>query len=122
MLLLTNVVLNIIWNLINSENKLYGSTVKLSLCNNSTTLRENIRYFMYKCKIYDYEWYESVNVIFQKMIVIIILFCFDEDAQSDAVANVKLCESRDSCDDLMSDRSELHIFIETLCTILNIID
>ena len=100
----------------------YSSTVKLSLCNNSTTLGENIRYFMYKCKIYDYEWYESVNVIFQKMIVIIILSCFDEDAQCDAVAIRKLCESRDSCDDLMFDRSELHIFSETLCTILNIID
>ena len=53
-----------IWNLINGENKLYGSIVKLSLYNNSTTLGENICYFMYKYKIYDYEWYESINVIF----------------------------------------------------------
>ena len=41
--------------------------VKLSLYNNSTTLGENIRYFMYKYKIYDYEWYESINVIFKKI-------------------------------------------------------
>ena len=34
-----------IWNLINDDNKIYVSIVKLSLCNNSTTLGENIRYF-----------------------------------------------------------------------------
>ena len=38
------------------KNKLYDSISKLSLCNNSTTLGESIRYFMYKYKIYDYEW------------------------------------------------------------------
>ena len=53
-----------IWNLINGENKLYGSIVKLSLYNYSTILGENICYFMYKYKIYDYEWYESIKVIF----------------------------------------------------------
>ena len=36
--------------------------------------------------------------------------------QCDAVAIRWLCESRDTCDDLMFHRSELHIFIETLCT------
>ena len=46
-----------IWNLINGKNKSYGSISKLSLCNNSTTLGENIRYFMYKYKIYDHKWY-----------------------------------------------------------------
>ena len=46
-----------ILNLINGENKLPGSIVKLSLYNNSTTLGEKIRYFMYKYKIYDYERY-----------------------------------------------------------------
>ena len=50
-----------IWNLINGENKLYDSISILSLCNNSTTLGENIRYFMYTYKIYDYEWYGSIN-------------------------------------------------------------
>ena len=45
------------------------------------------------------------------------MFRLDEDVQCDAVAIRELCESRDSCDDLMFDRSELHIFIETLCTI-----
>ena len=40
---------------------LYDSSVKLSVYNNSTTLGENIRYFIYKYKIYDYEWNESIN-------------------------------------------------------------
>ena len=102
------------WNLINGENKLYGSIVKLSLYNNSTTLGENIRYFMYKYKIYNYEWYDSINVIFKK-IDRYVLFGLDEDVQCDAIAIRELCESRDSCDDLMFDHSELHIFIETLC-------
>ena len=104
------------WNLINGENKLYDNISKLSLCNNSTTLGENIRYFMYKYKIYDYEWYGSINVIFKK-IDSYVLSRLDEDVRCDAIAIRELCESRDSCDDLMFDRGELHIFIETLCTI-----
>ena len=105
-----------IWNLINGENKLYDSISKLSLCNKSTTLGENIRYFMYTYKIYDYEWYESINVIFKK-IDSYVLSRLDEDVRCDAITIRELYESRDSCDDLMFDRGELHIFIETLCTI-----
>ena len=105
-----------IWNLINGENELYGSMSKLSLCNNSTTLGENIRYFMCKYTISDFEWYESINVIFKK-IDSYVLSRLDEDVRCDAIAIRELCESRDSCDDLMLDRGELHIFIGTLCTI-----
>ena len=100
------------WNLINGENKLYGSIVQFSLCNNSTTLGENIRYFMYKCNIYDYKCMNLLMQIFNK-IGSYVLSCLDEDVQ----LMRELCKSRDSCDDLMFDRSELHIFIVTLCTI-----
>ena len=99
--------------MINGENKFYGSIAKLSLYNNSTTLGKNIRYFMYKYKIYDYEWYESINVIF-KEIDSYVLSRLDEDVRCDAIVIRELCESRD---DLMFDRGELHIFIETICTI-----
>ena len=99
--------------MINGHYKLYCSIVKLSLCN-STILGENIRYFIYKYKIYDHEWYESINVIFKK-IDNYVLSRLDEDVQCDAIR--ELCESRDSCDDLMFDHSELHIFIETLRTL-----
>ena len=46
-----------------------------------------------------------------------VLSRLDEDVQCDAIAIRELCESRDSCYDLMFDRGELHIFIETLCTL-----
>ena len=68
---------------------------------------------MYNYKIYDYEWYESINVIFKK-IDSYVLSRLDEDVQRDAIAIREVCESRDSSDDLMFDRSELHIFIEAL--------
>ena len=50
-----------------------------------TTLGENIRYFMYKYKIYDYEWYGSINVIFKK-IDSYVLSRLDEDVRCDAIA------------------------------------
>ena len=31
------------------------------------TNKNKCRYFMYKYKIYDYKWYESINVIFEKI-------------------------------------------------------
>ena len=71
---------------------------------------------MYKYKIYDYEWYESITVIFKK-INSYVLSRLDEDVQCDAVAIRELCESRDSYDDLMFDRGELQFFLETLYTI-----
>ena len=37
-----------LWNLINSKCKLYNNVVDLSLNNVSTTIAENMRYFMYK--------------------------------------------------------------------------
>ena len=78
--------------MINGRNKLYGSIAKLSICNNSTTLGENIPYFMYKYKIYDYEWYESNNVILEK-INNYVLSRLDEDVQCDVIAIRELCES-----------------------------
>ena len=40
-----------LWNLINSKCKLYNNIVKLSLNNVIIIIGENMRYFMYKCKI-----------------------------------------------------------------------
>ena len=105
-----------IWNLINDESDLYGNISRLSLCNNLTKLGENIRYFMYKYKIYEYKWDESINAIFKKIDSYVLSRLY-KDVQCDAIAIRELCESRDSCEGLMFDRGELHIFIETLCTI-----
>ena len=46
--------------MINSNCKLYNNVVKLSLNNVSTTIGENMRYFMYKYKIREDDWYESI--------------------------------------------------------------
>ena len=49
-----------LWNMINSNCKLYNNVVKLSLDNVFTTIGENMRYFMYKYKIREDDWYESI--------------------------------------------------------------
>ena len=41
----------------NSDTILFDRTVKHSLSMSSTTLGENIRYFMFKYRIYMSEWY-----------------------------------------------------------------
>ena len=45
-----------LWNMINSNCKLYRNIVNLSLNNVSTTIGENLRYFMYKYMIQEYDW------------------------------------------------------------------
>ena len=56
-----------LWNMINSNCKLYRRIVNLSLNNVSTTIGENLRYFMYKYMIQEYDWYESINIIYMKI-------------------------------------------------------
>ena len=56
-----------LWNLINSTCKLYNNIVKVSLFNVSTTLGENMRYFMYKYKIQEHDCYELINSIYKKI-------------------------------------------------------
>ena len=50
------------------------------------------------------------HMIYKKEIDRYVLSRLDEDVQCGAIAIRGLCESGDSCDDLMFDRSELHIF------------
>ena len=42
-----------LWNMINSNCKLYHNIVNLSLNNACTTIGENLRYYMYKYNNYD---------------------------------------------------------------------
>ena len=56
----------------NSDTILFNRTVKHSLSMSSTTLGENIRYFMFKYGIYMSEWYGPmivVHAIIQKHII-----------------------------------------------------
>ena len=55
-----------IWNLLNSNNILFNRTVKHSLSMSSTTLGENIRYFMFKYGIYMCEWYGPISVPYER--------------------------------------------------------
>ena len=57
----------VIWNLMNSDTILFDRTVKYSLSMPSTTLGENIRYFMFKYGIYMSEWYGPLSVLYGKI-------------------------------------------------------
>ena len=84
--------------MINSNCKLYNNVVKLSLNNISTTINDNImRYFMYNCKNINYNWYESINIIYKKIYKYMLSHFKAKE----------LCESRDSCSDLIFCSKEL---------------
>ena len=51
----------------NSDTILFNRTVKHSLSMSSTTLGENIRYFMFKYGIYMSEWYGPLSVLHRKI-------------------------------------------------------
>ena len=103
-----------LWNMINSNCKLYNNVVKLSLNNVSTTIGENMRYSMYKYKIQEYDWYKSINIIYKKMDSYMVSH-FNAKVQFDAAVIIELCDSRDSCSDLIFSRKELEVSIEVLC-------
>ena len=104
-----------IWNLINSEHSLYNNIVKYSLSNYSTTVGENIRYFMYKYNITLSDYYSSISLLYNK-IDLYVNQHYNCDDECTAKAIRELCESRDMCDTQFFDRSELNNMIEMLCT------
>ena len=81
-----------LWNMINSNCNLYRNIVNLSLNNVSTTIGENLRYFMYKYMIQEYDCYESINIIYKK-IDSYMLSHFNAKVQCDAAVIRELCES-----------------------------
>ena len=56
-----------IWNLMSSDTILFDRTVKHSLSMSSTTLCENMPYFMFKYVIYMSEWYGPLSVLHRKI-------------------------------------------------------
>ena len=85
-----------LWNMINSNCKLYHNIVNLSLNNVNTTIGENL----YKYMIQEYDWYESINIIYKKNDSY-MLSHFNAKVQCDAAVIRELCELRDSCSDLL---------------------
>ena len=64
--------------------------------------------------IQEYDWYESINIIHKK-IDSYMLSHFNAKVQCDAAVIRELCESRDSCSNLLFSRKKLEVFIEMLC-------
>ena len=81
-----------LWNMINGNCELYRNIVNILLNNVSTTIEENLRYFMFKYMIQEYDWYESINVIYMK-IDSYMLSDFNAKVQCDAAVIRELCES-----------------------------
>ena len=50
-----------------------------------------MRYFMYKYKIQEYDWYESNNIIYKKIDNYRLSHC-NAEVQCDAVVNRELCD------------------------------
>ena len=62
---------------------------------------------MYKYKIQEYDWYESINIICKKIDIY-----FYAKVQCDAAVIRELCESRDSCSDLLFCLKELEFSLK----------
>ena len=45
--------------------------IKNSLHNRNTTLDENVRYFMHKYNIVFTDWFENINILYNKIDIII---------------------------------------------------
>ena len=94
---------------------MYNSIVKYSLYNTSTVTSEDIRNLMSKYGIYEHEWHQLICTIYNKINKFLVED-FNIDNQSDAVAIREFCESRESCDNQIFDRTELNMFIDMVCT------
>ena len=104
-----------IWNLINSENNVYRQITQYSLYNCTTTIGENIRYFMYKYRINHSDWNGPIIVIFNKIDIYADQHTNIDD-KCTATAVRELCETRDMYDTQFFDRGEMKVIIHNLCT------
>ena len=98
----------------NSDTILFNSTVKHSLSMSSTTLGENIRYFMLKYGIYMSEWYGPLSVLYGK----IQNYILNETSIVNnciGIAIRDICNARDSNVYIMPDNEYISI-IDIVCT------
>ena len=79
----------------NSDTILFNRTVKHSLIMSSTTLGENIRYFMFKYGIYMSKWYGPLSVLDGKIRKHILNKTFIVN-KCTGIAIRDLCNTRDS--------------------------
>ena len=99
----------------NSGYDIYRTIIKNALHNRNTTLGENVRYFMHKYNIVSTDWFENINILYNK---IDIYVKHNFDAESFYVGNTisELCEARDNCCSQFFERGELLRMIDVLCT------
>ena len=93
-IILEKICIQFIWGLMNSEPRLFNNIIKFSLFNMSTTIGENIKYFMYKYNIATSDWYNSFSYI-SKKIDIYVNRKIDMNVKYTANAIQDLCEMRD---------------------------
>ena len=105
--------IKLIWNLMNSDTIVFDRTVKHSLSMSSTTLGENIRYFMFKYGIYMSEWYGPLSVLYGKIQTHIKRNTIVNKCTGIAIRD--LCNARDSNVYIMPDTEYISI-IDILCT------
>ena len=97
-----------ILNLMNSDTILFDRTGKHSLSLSSTTLGENIRYFMFKYGIYMSEWCGPLSVLYGK-IQKHILKETSIINKCTGIAIRDLCNARDSNVYIMPDKKYISI-------------
>ena len=56
-----------LWTLLNSGYDIYRTITKNSLHNRNATLGENVRYFMHKYNIVFTDWFENINILYNKI-------------------------------------------------------
>ena len=95
----------------NSDTVLFDRTVKHSLSMSSTTLGENIRYFMFKYGIYMSEWYGPLSVLHRKIQKYII----KETSIINKCTGIAICNPRDSNVYIMPDTEYISL-IYIVCT------
>ena len=103
-----------IWGLMNSEHILFNNIIKFSLFNMSTTIGENIKYFMCKYNITMSDWYNSFSCI-DKKIDVYVNRKVDMNVKYTAHAIQDLCEMRDIHNFELFDNAEIEQFIQYLC-------
>ena len=85
---------------------LYRTVIKYSLHHRNTTLCDNARYFKHKYNIVFTDWFENINILYNK---IDIYVKHNFETESFYVGNTirKLCEARDNCCTQFFERGEL---------------
>ena len=85
-----------------------------SLHNRNTTFGQNVRCFMYKYNIDFTDWFDNINILFNK-IDMYVKHNFDSESFYVGNAIRELCEARDNCCSQFFERDELLQMMDVLC-------